>query len=173
MAKEHLSNRQHCLQSLQSTDPMDTVSWIWIVTGSVAVLGELLIPGGVIAFLGVAAMLVGLGHYLGLLEGWVVQFTAWFVLSLVLLIGLRGVFMRLMPGSISIGSTDEDAAMLGMEVEVVETVHPDNADGRIRHQGTTWAATSMEGTIPAGARARIAYRENTRWVIEPIDSSAS
>ncbi|MEE8433273.1 MAG: NfeD family protein [bacterium] len=141
------------------------------MTGSVAVLAELLIPGGVISFLGLAGILVGLGRYFGLLEGWMTQFTAWFVLSLVLLIGLRGLFMRLMPGSTTYGSIDEDAAMLGMEVEVVETVHPDNADGRIRHQGTTWAATSMEGTIPAGAKARIAYRESTTWVIESIEPS--
>ena len=147
---------------------MDTVSWIWIVTGSVAVLGELLIPGGVIAFLGVAGILVGLGRYFGLLEGWMTQFTAWFVISLFLLIALRGLFMRLMPGSLSFGTIDEDAAALGMEVEVVETVHPDNANGRIRHQGTTWAATSMEGTIPAGAKARIAYRDSTTWIIEAI-----
>lgn len=152
---------------------MDTISWIWIVTGSVAVLAELLIPGGIISFLGVAGILVGLGRYFGLLEGWATQLIAWFVLSLVLLIGLRGVFMRFLPGSTSYGSIDEDAAMLGMEVEVVETVYPDNAGGRIRHQGTTWAATSMEGTIPAGARARIAYREGTTWVIESFEPSIS
>ena len=56
-----------------------------------------------------------------------------------------------------------------MEVEVVETVYTDNLEGRIRFQGTTWAATSMDRTIPAGAKARLAYRENTSWVIESVE----
>lgn len=152
---------------------MDTVTWVWIAAGIAAMLAEVLIPGGIVAFLGLGAVLVGLGRYFGWLEGWMSQFTAWFVLSLVLLIALRGFVMRILPGSTSYESPDEDAKVLGMEVEVVETVHPDHHEGRIRFQGTTWAATSMDRIIPAGGKARLAYRDNTSWVVESLESPPS
>ena len=145
---------------------MDTISWIWIITGAVALLAELVLPGGIIAFLGLSAILVGLGRSLGLLEGWMSQFMAWFILSLAMLLGLRGLVMRMAPGETSIESTDEDAALIGKAVEVAETVYPDNQEGRVRFQGTTWTATSMKEIIPAGAKARLAYRENMVWIIE-------
>jgi len=36
-------------------------------------------------------------------------------------------------------------------------------------QDSTWPAVSLQGTIRAGQRAVIAYRENLVWMIEPLE----
>jgi membrane protein implicated in regulation of membrane protease activity len=46
-------------------------------------------------------------------------------------------------------------------VEVIEPVTDLNNSGRIRFQGISWQARSVEGEIPAGSQVRIKYRDNT------------
>ena len=40
--------------------------------------------------------------------------------------------------------------------------------GKIRFNGTTWRARSLQGTIRAGEQVRIKYRENITWIVEAI-----
>lgn len=68
---------------------------------------------------------------------------------------------------------DEDLDAFGTVVDVVETVRPDDGSGRIELRGSTWSATSVAGTLPVGSRARIIYRENLTWIIEPYDGPAA
>ena len=51
-------------------------------------LAELLVPGLVVVFLGLGAMLVALGRWLNLLAGEISSFTAWFIISLALVAGV-------------------------------------------------------------------------------------
>ena len=143
----------------------------WLVGGLILIALELVIPGGVVVFLGLAALLVGLLIWVGLLEGLVAAFTAWFVLSLLLIISLRGVVQRLMPGEEQWQSTDEDADAYGKIVEVAETIEK-GTEGRIHFRGSTWPATCYDKTIREGERARMVARDNLIWVVEPVDEDA-
>jgi inner membrane protein len=67
---------------------------------------------------------------------------------------------------------DEDVDAYGHIVEVIEPVSPDDHKGRIAFRGSTWTATSATEPIPAGARARVVYRDNITWVVEPYDGPA-
>jgi inner membrane protein len=64
---------------------------------------------------------------------------------------------------------DEDLDAFGTIVEVVESIDPDHSKGRIQFRGSTWNATSVSERIEAGERARVVYRDNLVWVVDPYD----
>jgi len=144
----------------------DGLAWAWIILGVALMLAELLVPGLVVLFFGVAALGVGGLVALGLIQTWTTAVGAWAVGSLALVLGLRSGAKRLLPGESDRASTDEDVEAYGEVVDVVEAVGPIES-GRIRFRGVTWAAQTVEGTIPAGARARIVARDNLVWIVEP------
>jgi membrane protein implicated in regulation of membrane protease activity len=144
---------------------LDPFAIIWLVLGVLLVLSELLVPGLVVVFLGVAALGVGALIALGLIQGWMAAVSAWSVGSLALVLGFRSGAKRLLPGETDRGSTDEDVEAYGEVVDVVEEVGPFET-GRVRFRGVTWAAQTVDGRIPAGARARIVARDNLVWIVE-------
>ena len=144
----------------------------WLAAGVVLIVLEFVIPGGVIVFLGIAALLVCLLIWAGFVDGHMAAFTAWFILSLLLLVSLRGLVQRMMPGDQSWQSTDEDADAYGTIVEVAETIE-NAAEGRIHFRGSTWPATSYEHTLNKGDRARMIARDNLIWIVEPVDEDVS
>ena len=145
----------------------ETITWIWLAVGALLMLSEFLLPGLVAVFLGAGAVLVALGRWLNFLEGAMSSFTAWFILSLALIILLRQFLARFIPAEIIVQSTEEDLDAQGTLVAVLELVVSENTDGRIRHRGSSWPATCLEGSIPAGKKARLLYRDNLVWVVEP------
>src|SRR5918996_6223761 len=145
---------------------MDTVTWIWLVAGILLIATELFLPGLVVCFLGLAAIIVAGLRWLGLFPGVMESFTVWFFTSIVLLLGLRHFVLRWIPSESTYSYTDEDVMALGSIVEVVQTVSDSNQQGRIRFAGTTWPATSREGTLLPGQKAKLLYRDNLVWVVE-------
>ena len=55
-------------------------------------------------------------------------------------------------------------------VEAVEDINDVTNEGRIRYQGISWQARTLEGNVPAGTKVRIKYRDNTTWIVEPVDA---
>ena len=150
---------------------IDTTVWVWIVAGALLMLSETVIPGGVVVFVGIAAVLVGSAQFLGWLEGPFESFTVFFVLSIVLLLSLRGLVSRFFPGATSYQSPAEDAEAAGSLVDVVETVSEGSTEGRIHFRGTSWPATCLEGSISRGQRAIIVTRDNLIWIVEPAQNA--
>lgn len=137
----------------------------WIVAGGILIFLELVVPGMVLGFVGTSALLVALFIWLGWIDTWVGSLTCWFVLSLALLVGLRGLFQRLVGGNIDRQSTDEDLDAYGTIVDVVETITAEKP-GRIRYRDATWSAICYDHTIEAGSKAMLAYRDNLVWIVE-------
>jgi len=151
-------------------DAATIVTLIWLIAG-VALLGsELFLPGLVAMFLGAAAVLVAGVRWIGLVDSLGASLIVWLASSAAMIVGLRGVVRRLLPAETSRGEIDEALQAYGAEVEVAKTISEGNMDGRIRYQGTTWPAMSSDGTIAAGRKARLLYRdkESIGWVVEPI-----
>lgn len=142
----------------------------WIIAGGVLLLVELVVPGMVLGFLGASALLVAVLVWQGWTDTWVASLTAWFVISLVLLVALRGLFQRLVGGEVDRQSMDEESDDYGEIVDVVETITPEK-QGRIRYRGSTWQASCPDQTIIAGGTAMIAYRDNLVWVVEPAEAT--
>ena len=133
------------------------------------ILLELLVPGLVVIFLGIAALLVALGIYLGLLEGWMAMMTAWFFLSLILVFTLRQLFAKLAPGDTEQGNMDEDSEAFGQVVDVCAVTSQDGTRGRISFRGSTWEAESMDEPLVAGGKARLLSRDDLLWFVEPCE----
>ncbi len=150
---------------------MDTITWIWLIVGILLMVSEILVPGLVVIFLGLAAVIVAGGRWIGLIDGLVDSFTYWFILSTFLCLGMRGLVSKITPGEIAIESGDDDEAAIGREVEVLEETCSDNDNGRIRFRGTTWKAMTEFGRIYPGQKARIYSRKDMIWIVDPIDES--
>lgn len=157
---------------------MDADAWItliWFVTGLALVGAEFLLPGMVSVFLGASALLVALLRELGLVSGLPASLALWMVTSVGLVLGLRGTVRRYFKPEESVGDIDESRAAFGSEVEVIETCREDEGGppaGRIRFQGSSWPAVSTQGTLHPGERARLVYRDNLTWVVEPVERTA-
>ena len=137
----------------------------WIVAGAILVLLELFLPGMVLGFLGSSALIVAALIWLGWIDTVIAGLTTWSILSLVLLLSLRGFFLRFVGGGSERQSTDEEEDAYGTIVDVVERISPDHA-GRIHYRDATWQAICYDRSIEAGEKAILAYRENLVWVVE-------
>jgi membrane protein implicated in regulation of membrane protease activity len=138
---------------------------IWIVAGAVLIALEVVVPGMVLGFLGASALFIAVFIWLGWIVTWVAALTIFFVLSLVLLIGLRGIFQRFVGGDVERQSPDEDLDAYGTLVDVVETITPEQP-GRIRYREVTWQASCSDSTLETGSQAVLVYRDNLVWVVE-------
>jgi inner membrane protein len=149
---------------------MDMITWVWLIAGVLLIVTELFIPGLVVCFLGVGAILVAGFRWLGLLTGTVDSFTAWFIISIVLLVGLRHLLLKWLPSERSYQMTDEDLEAVGSIVEVVEPISSSDQNGRVRFGGTTWPAIAKEGTISKGKKVKLILRDNLVWRVEAYEA---
>lgn len=139
---------------------------MWIIFGAVLAALELIIPGAVLGFLGLAALIVGFAVHYGFIQGWVHALILWFISSIVLVLFLRSFVLRLMPGDFQVDNTDEDKDAMGSFVEVVEEIRPESV-GRIKFRDTTWEAESDYSLSP-GEEAVIIGRRGMRWIVKPL-----
>ncbi len=145
----------------------DLITLIWLIAGIVMMVGEVFVPGLVVVFLGAAAVVVSGLRWIGL-ESVPLSFLLWGMLSTALVLATRSVANRLIKSESHRASVDEDVGALGTEVEVIITCSEEPGAGRIRYQGTSWPAMTVEGTIEAGSKARLLFRNNLAWVVETV-----
>lgn len=143
----------------------------WVIASVLLILAELIVPGGIVIFLGIAGLLVAAALALGLVTTWVNVLTLWFISSLALILLLRSIATKFAPGDSSISNTDELLDELDATVNVVETIGPGEKVGRVEFRGSTWNAVSDGREIAEGQSARIVSRDNITLVVEEeIDS---
>jgi membrane protein implicated in regulation of membrane protease activity len=149
----------------------ETITWIWLIAGIVLMLSEFLIPGLVVVFLGLAAVLIAIGRWTGLIDNLLDSFTYWFVLTVAIILVLRGLVARFFSGDVSITRSSDDEEALGRVVKVTEEVGSDHDLGRIHFRGTTWKAKSEYGRAFPGQQVKIVGRDNLVWIVDPVDSN--
>ena len=145
-------------------DP-DTLGWIFLVGGVLLMSLEAVLPGGIWFFLGLGGLAVSLLTFLDLVTTPEIALAVWLVASAVLTLSLRPLARRYFGGSTSSKIPDEDLEAMDQEVPVLDAVTP--TSGRIRFRGAAWQARTLEGTLPAGSTARLKYRDNLTWIVEP------
>ena len=147
--------------------PPETLTWIWLIVGIGLLVSEVFIPGLITGFFGIGAILVAVLRWLGIVSGLTQSLVAWLGISFVMLFTLRRIALKWFPSQRSYDVTDEDITAAGTIVDVIQEVRPSTSDGRIRFAGTTWPAVSKEGVLVAGTKAKLLYRDNLVWVVEP------
>ena len=146
------------------------LTWTFLGGGAVLMLAEAALPGGVSFFLGLSGMLVAVLRVLGILDNPFVAVIVWSFLSLGLVVALRPLATRYFGGDTRRQMTNEDVDALDEVVTVIEETGGLGREGRIRFRGSEWRARVPEEgqTLPPGSEARIVYRDNLTWVVEPV-----
>lgn len=170
-----MSFNDNCLHSfrrkLRLSNGMDgeTLTWIFLIGGVILMILETILPGGVAFFLGLSGLLVGILRFFEIITDPGMSVLAWFTTSIGLILLMRPLMMKYWGGESSFKLADEDFEAMDQVVDVVEPVNAENNSGRIRFQGISWQARTTEGSLPAGSKARIKYRDNVTWIVEPVE----
>ena len=147
----------------------ETITWIFLIGGIILMILESVLPSGLSFILGFSGLLVGILRFLGFLNEPTTATLAWVITSIVLTVGALPFIKKYFGGETSYKYADEDYEAMDQIVDVVDPINDENNDGRIRYQGISWQARTLEGEVPAGSQVRIKYRDNTTWIVEPVD----
>jgi membrane protein implicated in regulation of membrane protease activity len=139
---------------------------IWLISGAVMVLLEFIVPGGVIVFLGMAAVIVGGSIYFNWITSHPMAFLAWFIISIILMVFLRSIFIKYFEGDSKIENTDEDIDLEGSLADVIEDILP-HKEGRVRFRDSTWSARSDE-EHKMGIKVVISGRDGNSLVVKSV-----
>lgn len=146
----------------------NTLTWIFLFGGILLIALESMVPSGIAAILGVSGVLVSLVRMLGFFDDPITATMAWFILSAVIGVGTLPILKKYFGGESFAKVADEDFEAMDQIVEAIEPIDEESNEGRIRYQGISWQARSIEGHIPSGTQVRIKHRENTTWIVEPV-----
>lgn len=141
------------------------MSWFWAVFGFILIFAEIILPGAIVVFLGLAALLVAACLYFGFITGWISALTLWFISSLVLIIALRHLLQKFIQGNVEKQNIDEDLDAFGALAVVTEKIDPEQ-NGRIDFRGSSWKAKCFELTLFPGTKVKIISREGMTWIVE-------
>jgi membrane protein implicated in regulation of membrane protease activity len=134
---------------------------VWIIMGLVLAVLEMIVPGLVIIWFGVGAIVTGIIALF--IHNPYVHYGTFLFLS-----GL-GVFLAQWIGEKITNPEPEPVGALryfGAVGTVIKDIVPPN-QGRVKVSGEEWLAES-EVTIPAGHKVRILKVEGTRLIVEPF-----
>jgi membrane protein implicated in regulation of membrane protease activity len=148
---------------------VDLVTIAFLVAGLLLIASEVAYTSLVQVFLGVAALLVAGLRAAGILDSVAASFLMWGLISLGLALPLRPLVRRFVKPNTSVfDPSHEDEDVVGAVVEVVEAVDDSTQNGRVKVHGTTWAAQSLDGVIPAGTKAKLVAKKKLVWFVEPL-----
>lgn len=146
---------------------MTTCAWLWIYAGSAMVLLELIVPGFVVCFFGLAAATVGvlkfaLGDSLTM-TGQLAAFSVFTVLYIVL---FRRALKRVFVGGKVETATDFDNESVGRIGRVVAAIEPP-LPGRVLIGDAEWSAAA-DVPLAAGADVRVVAQDNLTMKVVPV-----
>lgn len=126
--------------------------WSWIVAGAVLLALELVVPGGILVWLGISAVITGLAAMFQPGLDWPFQFLIFGGLSLVTIVGwLRWSKGRGEPATDSPYLNKRADRFVGTETVLAEPIR--NGFGRVSLGDTVWRVAGPD--LSAGARVRI------------------
>mgnify|MGYP001422082559 CR=1 FL=1 len=135
----------------------------WLFLGVALIIIEVMTPGLVSIFFGLAALTVALGAWLmpALGQGW--QWIAFSVFSVLYIFLLRKSLKKVFSGEreVSDSPSDEFSGKLAVVVEAITPTKP----GRVEFCGTNWTAEAGAELQP-GASVRILNRKNLTLRVE-------
>jgi membrane protein implicated in regulation of membrane protease activity len=135
---------------------------LWIIAGLAMVVLEMVVPGLIIIWFGIGAVVAGLVALL--IPNPYVQFGVFAVVSGVLVVFSQRIARRITkPEPEPVGANRMSDAV-GL---VIADIAPP-ATGRVKVMGEEWRAESA-GPIAAGTRVKVREVSGTRLVVEPVE----
>jgi membrane protein implicated in regulation of membrane protease activity len=144
---------------------MQMTALIWLYAGLGLILFEIMTPGFVTLFFGLAALTVALVVWLapGISQSW--QWLGFSVLSVLYIVLLRKSLKNVFSGSREV-SEGVDDGFTGRMAVVTEAVAP-NRPGRVELGSTTWWAESAQ-ELPVGAAVKVLGKKNLTLSVEAV-----
>lgn len=141
---------------------------VWSLVGIVLIFIEFFIPGLVIAFFGVGALLTAVVVWI-FHPTLAIQLIFFMVSSIVFLVALRKYVKRTFLGKTAgEGNDSRDFNIdVGKIIPVVEFIQPGEVGGKVRHQGAMWSARSDEPISP-GESVKIIGSEGITLIVEKV-----
>jgi inner membrane protein len=137
--------------------------WAWIVAGIVLLALELVMPGGILIWMGVAAVVTGLAAFVQPI-GWPLQFLLFGGLSLILIVGwLRYSKGREKPTANPFLNRRAER-FVGQEAVLNEPIQ--GGFGRVLLDDTIWRVAGPD--LPAGQRIRITGADGAVLKVEAV-----
>ncbi len=141
--------------------------YVWIVMGLGIMAMELFMPGFIIVFFGLGAVLTGLLTAL-LPLGVNAQLLLFAVLSVVLLVSFRRMAQGYFTGRVSAlnpsGAAPDGA--VGESAVVTEDIEPNSPRGKVEFHGTSWNADA-DVEIKKGTKVTIVGRKDLTLKVKP------
>lgn len=136
----------------------------WIIVAVILAILELVVPGLLIIFFAIGALIVWLLTLFFHLS-FQVQLIIWLVTSILSLIFLRKKFKKSFVGRASTGDLEANvSSIVGEVVEVTEAISPDRP-GKVKLHGTNWDAEANE-EIPVGTRVEITQQDGNHLTVK-------
>ena len=147
---------------------MDFPAWqLWLLAAVLAGALEIALPGFVMLWFSVGALVASLGAALGL--GINVQLTLFILVSVALFTASRTLFKQALMRTATQMKTGVDA-MVGQEAVVTESL-AEGQGGTVRINGELWSARSLGGPVIEGERVIVEQVEGLKlWVRRPVAS---
>ena len=139
-----------------------TPELIWFVCGVVMIFLEFMLPGVILVFFGIGAVITSILVWVGLLPSPFSQLVVFGVTSLGLLFGLRKYASKFFKG----GSTEEENdEYSGKPARVTQKIVPNELSGKVFFEGSDWKADSQE-IIEEGASVKVIGKNNITLIVE-------
>jgi hypothetical protein len=151
----------------------DSMFNFWLIFGVILIFAEILLPGLVSVFVGLGAITVSALLHYGYIDNLPSQLTTWFVSSTLYIFTLRLLVMRYYPSDSVTQDIDEDHAVIGQMVEVIDPISRQSS-GRIRFGDSTWVAVSVDDEeIGLGEKVRVVGRKDISWIVKRVSNEES
>ncbi len=140
---------------------------LWIIIGLVLIFLELIIPGLLVIFFGLGALIVGVACRI-----WDIsinsQLVIFIITSVSLLLLLRGWLKTIFTGFTPTSQTGETNLTdnIGKKAVVITRIEP-NLTGKVELHGSNWEAEA-DVIIEAGATVEIVSQNNLTFTVRPL-----
>ncbi len=136
----------------------------WLIAGIALIILEVMTPGLISLFFGMAALTVALAAWLLPMPQWV-QWVLFSIASVSYILLLRKSLKRTFTGDkeVSAGLNDEFTGKLAIVVDPIAPAKP----GRVEFCGSTWTAES-DASVATGASVRILGKTNLTLKVQAV-----
>jgi len=139
----------------------------WFIAGIIFLLLEYFVPGFVIVFFGIGAIITAALSWAGILNALPMQIVVFIVASLLLLVLFRQRATKYFKSDVKASSGEKlDDEIIGKTTSVVEAISASGNTGKVELHGTLWNAVS-DTDIPKDAVVQITGRNNLTLKVVP------
>ena len=144
---------------------MPSPTFWWIIIGLTLILCEFAVPGLILFFFGIGAIITGL--FALFIPSLNLQLALFALFSLLSLFGLRRILKPMFTGNTTDRNTDYmPEGMIGQRCTVETLIQPDSA-GKVILNSTSWRAESNE-TLQPGTRVIIQEQRSLTLIVTHI-----